>query len=839
MNRKNQQRLAQQAAQQAASRQKQQDLAAKQLELQQKRAADQSAALSKTAESTPDSVSPGTEAIPCQVPSAGHANGSALLSAGKQAGVQNSRLEAAPGHVRIEDLIRENASLREDIELQKLLLAEAPNERKKFEEEQSTRRQQLEQEIRDNEAVLRQAFREAQRREIADLQANAQEEAKKVLADATSSASATMTAALGDADALVKGVGNKASELLEEAERVKLSAIEEASKTVAAAKQEQREIVAQGRLKAAQATTRHEEELAAREVAVAERDRESAMQEAQLSSQSEDLDMDRKYLNLFKEKYERRWEECSPGRVKDLELQVASVADVANTYQTKAKAAQDEVVRLSALLAGENGQGLDALLEDLDRTKRRVRELNDTLSGYPAADQLEVMRLTEDQNVELRREVRTVRARLLEAEARALRVELGNREMKQMQAQVDGLRALNDDLQKQLNQNTEALQGRSGERFPELIGLDARPPRPRSGRPAATGSLLKNIVTHVRSFAASRPRPLYYSEATIRAFLAGMATSRLAILQGLSGTGKSSLPRVFAEAIAGECVSIPVQSNWRDRHELLGYNNDFTRKFSETDFTKAVYEAGLPHEEETPWIVVLDEMNLARIEYYFADFLSALELPDEARRRVSLLSYDPAAFGEKSPRFLEGGQMRIPTNLWFVGTANQDESTFEITDKVYDRAQVIEFREREVGFRPSQNEIAPLRVSSGSLRGAFESAQASTGGLELEDWDYVHRIDDFLSQRLGITFGHRVEEQMRTFTAVFVAAGGAKHEAVDMHLARKVFRKLETRHDHDLPAALSDLKALMQKVAPAGYGPLSFSLDVLERKAKQIGGSLA
>lgn len=181
--------------------------------------------------------------------------------------------------------------------------------------------------------------------------------------------------------------------------------------------------------------------------------------------------------------------------------------------------------------------------------------------------------------------------------------------------------------------------------------------------------------------------------------------------------------------------------------------------------------------------------------------------------------------------------MRIPTNLWFVGTANQDESTFEITDKVYDRAQIIEFRDREASFTPSRND-APLRVSSSSLRGAFEAAQSSTGGMVSEDWDYIHRIDDFLSQRLDITFGHRVEEQMQTLSAVFVAAGGAKHEAIDMHLARKVFRKLEARHDHDMPAVLSDLMALMQKAAPAGYGLMSFSLDVLERKAKRIGGAL-
>ena len=95
--------------------------------------------------------------------------------------------------------------------------------------------------------------------------------------------------------------------------------------------------------------------------------------------------------------------------------------------------------------------------------------------------------------------------------------------------------------------------------------------------------------------------------------------------------GKTSLPRVFIEAIGGEYATIPVQSSWRDRHELLGYNNDFNKRFSETEFTKAIYRSGFEDQQERIWFVLLDEMNLARVEYYFADFLSVLEEPDPAR----------------------------------------------------------------------------------------------------------------------------------------------------------------------------------------------------------------
>ena len=107
--------------------------------------------------------------------------------------------------------------------------------------------------------------------------------------------------------------------------------------------------------------------------------------------------------------------------------------------------------------------------------------------------------------------------------------------------------------------------------------------------------------------------------------MAGLAASRFTILQGLSGTGKTSLPKIFMEAIDGEKTVIPVESSWRDRNELLGYYNDFNRKFTAKEFTCQLYRAGMPYYNDTPFFIILDEMNLSRVEYYFADFLSVLE----------------------------------------------------------------------------------------------------------------------------------------------------------------------------------------------------------------------
>ena len=136
---------------------------------------------------------------------------------------------------------------------------------------------------------------------------------------------------------------------------------------------------------------------------------------------------------------------------------------------------------------------------------------------------------------------------------------------------------------------------------------------------------LKGLVDHVKRYAASQSKPLYYSDQDLRAFIAGLAASPLSILQGMSGTGKTSLPKIFCEAVMGEICVVPVESSWRDRNELLGYYNDFSKKFTAKEFTCDLYRAGCERYEDTIYFIVLDEMNLSRVEYYFADFLSVLE----------------------------------------------------------------------------------------------------------------------------------------------------------------------------------------------------------------------
>jgi hypothetical protein len=127
-------------------------------------------------------------------------------------------------------------------------------------------------------------------------------------------------------------------------------------------------------------------------------------------------------------------------------------------------------------------------------------------------------------------------------------------------------------------------------------------------------------------------RTLYYAERDVRAFLGGLAMTRLMLLQGISGTGKTSLPLAFASAVGGGIEIVEVQAGWRDRQDLVGYYNAFHRHYYATNFLQALYSAGTPAYRDRLFLMVLDEINLSRPEQFFADFLSALEQPMEERR---------------------------------------------------------------------------------------------------------------------------------------------------------------------------------------------------------------
>lgn len=319
-----------------------------------------------------------------------------------------------------------------------------------------------------------------------------------------------------------------------------------------------------------------------------------------------------------------------------------------------------------------------------------------------------------------------------------------------------------------------------GSRFPKLTLVDLK--YHDYVRPVFDDEVtLEQLVENYRLFACSQMH-LYYTPEIIRRFVAGMASSKLLILEGISGTGKTSLPHSFSRFLENPATMVSVQPSYRDRTELLGYFNEFSKRFNETEFLRALYEANY---REEPSMVILDEMNLARIEYYFAEMLSVLEMPSHDEWVLDLV---PTAW-EGDPVKLFDGKIQVPDSIWFIGTANNDDSTFTITDKVYDRAMPIELNERADAFtcdpQPS------CRVTSEHLQAMFAKAKQEHPISEAT-LTKLDKLDGYLQTRFKLAFGNRIIKQMYDFIPVYVACGGKELDGMDYIVARKVLKKLES-----------------------------------------------
>lgn len=292
---------------------------------------------------------------------------------------------------------------------------------------------------------------------------------------------------------------------------------------------------------------------------------------------------------------------------------------------------------------------------------------------------------------------------------------------------------------------------------------------------------LEDFVEGYRLFAASQMH-LYYTPEIIRRFVAGMAASKLLILEGISGTGKTSLPYSFSRYMENPATIVSVQPSYRDRTEILGYFNEFSKRFNETEFLRALYEANY---REDPTLIVLDEMNLARIEYYFAEMLSVLEMPSKDEWVLDLVPTEWPG----DPKKLEGGKIHVSDATWFVGTANNDDSTFTITDKVYDRAMPIELNERADAFECEPHPHCD--ITAAHLQYLFTKAKVDYPISE-ELLENMQKLDNYLITRFKLSFGNRIMKQMYDFIPVYVACGGTEVGGMDYIVARKVLKKFES-----------------------------------------------
>ncbi len=316
-------------------------------------------------------------------------------------------------------------------------------------------------------------------------------------------------------------------------------------------------------------------------------------------------------------------------------------------------------------------------------------------------------------------------------------------------------------------------------RFPKLCDIDQKFKDYKIVDYGNTFTLYE-FCDNFRNFCASELK-LYYQIELIRLFVAALASTKLVILQGISGTGKTSLAYAWGKFMKHDSCVASVQPSWRDRTELFGYFNEFTKKFNETDLLAEIYMASYTDDVYT---VILDEMNISRVEYYFAEMLSILEMPSQDEWIVELT---PSAWSS-DPKKLFNGKLKISPNVWYIGTINNDDSTFMVTDKVYDRAMPIDINDKGTPFEPIPTQAMDVNYSY--LIKLYQSAM-NDNQISDETLDKIEKMDDYVIQHFRIAFGNRIVAHMKKFVPVFVACGGNEIDGVDYFIAKKILRKFE------------------------------------------------
>ncbi len=346
------------------------------------------------------------------------------------------------------------------------------------------------------------------------------------------------------------------------------------------------------------------------------------------------------------------------------------------------------------------------------------------------------------------------------------------------------------------------------EAFPKLGAIDKKYANGEEALivpPSDIGLGLQDLVIRFQKFAASQ-LGLHYDLHVIRTIFSALGTTKFIILEGISGTGKTSLPYAIGKFFKRDVTICSVQPSWRERTEMLGYFNEFTKKFNETEFLRALYEATYREDNN---LIILDEMNLARIEYYFADFLSIMEMPVHNEWKIEVTRTPD----NMNPKKLEGGKLLLTQNVWFVGTANNDDSTFTITDKVYDRAISITLNDKgdSVDTEYTEGVVMPYAYFARLHEQALTNYPISKTSLVKFD-----RLDKFVTEKFRIAFGNRILKQMRTFVASFVACGGKELDALDFMFASKVLKKFTSLNLAFLHDELNDLASELDKIFGKG-----------------------
>ncbi|WP_089955803.1 AAA family ATPase [Limnohabitans sp. 2KL-3] len=584
-------------------------------------------------------------------------------------------------------------------------------------------------------------------------------------------------------------------------------------------------------------------ELMGREAEIANKER--SLQQQQRRQDAEWKELERERTQIREDAHREASQEIA--RLTEARQRAESRLEKVYRDWTLTEKKLEQYREFSEALAGRSAR---EILDELAAHKRRVTQLENQIANSQD-DQLQseneaLRKLRDEQKTQLDE----VHVDLADAKAQLHRLRLGVSDKENLEKEKRALEKNNQILSARLNDLGKTVddltQSQQSEKpFPQMAWMDSASNADWiKDRKAKELGLPEQDVPDLKTFSnelqhriaqAEEGATLHFRLEDIQLLIAGLAMSQLHIFQGISGTGKTSLAKAFAKAVGGHCTDIAVQAGWRDRDDLMGHYNAFEKRFYERDCLQGLYRAQTAAYKDRCNIILLDEMNLSRPEQYFAEFLSALEKNDPRDRLISL---SESQLPNAPALLVEGRRIRVPHNVWFVGTANHDETTNEFADKTYDRAHVMTLPRHEAGFK-----IVPKPKASfsyGSLMERFDGAvtQNADEVSELLAELTTGPLTGILQDRFDLGWGNRLERQAMRFLPVYMAAGGRKEDALDHLLASRVFRRGKVTGRYD--ATIDDLTAIENALTTVWKGwksepRRSIALLAEDRRRKERG----
>lgn len=503
--------------------------------------------------------------------------------------------------------------------------------------------------------------------------------------------------------------------------------------------------------------------------------------------------------------------------VKNVELQQL-IADIAKK-QEETKTLEKRTVELELIRAT-----YDSLSLEKQQSQTRINQLRPEIYQLEAEKQ-RILQAIQNHTLDYqqierdKQKIRSLSCELREKESKKRELEQIVQELEGQQSvvlgKIAGLKAEKEELQEEINLMKNQIDSMENTADFALRSLQDHLWTPNSNpewNPNPPENVfLDGFMKYLKAKGLAFTRRVVYAFHTS---LKVQDISALVILAGISGTGKSELPQRYADFIGAQRLTLAVQPRWDSPQDLQGFYNYVEKKFKPTDLIRGIYQYNHDSAMRNRIVLVLlDEMNLARVEYYFSDFLSKLE---SRRSSPTFLELDVGSLPIPEAQ----RKLKIPKQFLFVGTMNEDETTQTLSDKVLDRANVLTFgKPKTLQLRQTKTteEQRPVYVSYSSFEQWFKTPDQNS--------EVVQKVKDYLDQAnnimesIGHPFAHRVYQAITQYVINYPGVSDLNCEefrfALVDQFAQKLLPKLRGLMIDDYQEELSKFASLIEELGDA------------------------